>query len=120
MRFSGFVVPVISVFAVAVVSVSASAHVTVQPNEAELGAEVAYTLSVPSEGDVVTASVVLEIPAGVTVISIVGAPDSYEVKKEGDRITVITWKTFIPAGDRGEIHFVAKNPTAGAEITVTL
>ena len=94
----------------------AQAHVTMRPPEAAPGATTTYTVRVPSEGEAATTSVELEIPDGVTVVSVAGAADSYTVKKNGDRITAVTWKTSIPAGERGELTFAAKNPAAGTEI----
>lgn len=95
----------------------ALAHVTVRPAEAPPGSEVTYTVRVPTEGQSATTSVELEIPAGVMVVSVNGAADSYEMKKAGDRVTSIVWKTSIPPEQRAELTFVAKNPAAGAEIT---
>lgn len=95
---------------------TAQAHVTLRPLEAAPGATVAYSVRVPSEGESATTSVELEIPAGVTVVSVQGAADSYTVKKTGDRITAITWKTAIPAGERSEVNFTAQLPATGTEI----
>ncbi len=94
----------------------ANAHVTLRPAEAAPGATTTYTVRVPSEGASATTSVELEIPVGVTVVSVTGTSDAYELKKTGDRVTSVVWKTAIPAGERGELNFVAQNPTAGAEI----
>ena len=95
---------------------TASAHVTVRPAEAGLGETVTYTVRVPSEGEVATTSVEVEIPAGVTVASVEGAADSYELKKTQSRTTAIVWKTAIPPGERAELKFTAQNPAKGTEI----
>ena len=95
---------------------SAYAHVTLRPVEAAPGGTTTYTVRVPSEGDAATTSVELEIPAGVTIVSVAGAADTYQLKKNGDRVTAIVWKTSIPAGERGELNFVAQNPASGGEI----
>ena len=94
----------------------AFAHVTLRPAEAPPAGTTTYTVRVPSEGDSATTLVELEIPAGVTVVSVAGASGTYELKKTGDRVTAIVWKTSIPAGERGELNFVAQNPASGAEI----
>ena len=94
----------------------AYAHVTLRPAEAAPGATTTYTVRVPSEGQSATTSVELEIPAGVSVVSVAGAAGTYELKKSGERVTSIVWKTAIPAGERGELNFVAQNPATGAEI----
>ncbi len=113
-----FKLPCAAFFATFVVAIPmALAHVTVRPAEAPPGTEVTYTVRVPTEGQSATTSVELEIPAGVVVVSVNGAADTYEVKKAGDRVTSIVWKTSIPPEQRAELTFVAKNPTEGAEIT---
>jgi uncharacterized protein YcnI len=96
---------------------SAFAHVTVRPAEAPPGTATTYTVRVPTEGTSATTSVELEIPAGVTVVSVNGATETYEMKKTGDRVTSIVWKTSIPPEQRAELTFVAQNPASGAEIT---
>lgn len=94
----------------------AYAHVTLRPTEAAPGATTTYTVRVPSEGKSATTSVELEIPVGVTVLSVSAAAETYELGKTGDRVATITWKTSIPAGERGDLTFIAQNPTPGAEI----
>ena len=95
---------------------SAQAHVTVRPAEAAPAATMTYSVRVPSEGEAATTSVELEIPAGVMVKSVEGAAGSYELKKTGDLITAIVWKTAIPAGERAELKFSAQNPAKGMEL----
>lgn len=95
----------------------AQAHVTVRPAEAAPGAATTYTVRVPTEGQSTTTSVELEIPAGVMVVSVAGDPGSYVLKKSGEHVTAIVWKTSIPPGERGELNFTAQNPATGAEIT---
>ena len=48
----------------------ALAHVSVRPRESKAGAEERYTVRVPTEGAVATTHVVLEIPAGLTVLEV--------------------------------------------------
>jgi uncharacterized protein YcnI len=96
---------------------AAYAHVTVRPAEAPPGAETAYTVRVPTEGESTTTSVQLDIPEGVSIVSVNGAADTYEIKKTGDRVTAIVWKTSIPAGQRAELTFTARNPASGNEIS---
>ena len=87
------------------------AHVTVQPRESPAGIEQRYTVRVPTEGQVATTSVELEIPAGVVVREVVpGDSYSFEVRREGDRIVAITWKREIPPKQSAEFPFVARNP----------
>ena len=96
---------------------SLSAHVTVTPRESRAGATERYTVSVPTEGQVTTTSVELEIPAGVTVTEVVsGAAYTFDTRSEGGRIVAITWKQQIPPKARGEFAFVARNPTAAGPV----
>jgi uncharacterized protein YcnI len=99
-----------------VVTAAAQAHVTVRPAEAAPAATTTYSVRVPSEGEVATTSVELDIPAGVMVMSVEGALESYELKKTGPLVTSIVWKTAIPAGQRAEFKFSAQNPPNPAEI----
>jgi uncharacterized protein YcnI/ketosteroid isomerase-like protein len=96
----------------------AFAHVTVRPREAKPGVEEKYTVRVPTEGQVATTSVFLEVPDGVTVTD-VPKPDgaTHEVKREGGRIVGITWTKEIPPKQVAEFVFTAKNPAAVGQIT---
>ena len=92
----------------------ALAHVSVRPRESKAGAEERYTVRVPTEGAVATTHVVLEIPAGLTVLEVEphgGA--GIETTKQGDRITAITWKKEIPPKASAEFVLRATNPSAG-------
>lgn len=93
------------------------AHVGISPRESKLGASETYTLSVPSEGGMNTSTVVLDVPDGVTITSVM-APDGakHEEKKEGDRIAQVTWTVAIKAGASAKLQFVATNPKTGTEI----
>jgi uncharacterized protein YcnI len=93
--------------ALLVLASSAQAHVRVLPFESKTGAQQTYTMKVPTEGKVTTTSVELEVPAGVSVISIV---DPAETKKVAGRITSITWKTEILPDQSKDFNFVAVNP----------
>lgn len=96
---------------------AASAHVTLQPRESAPGETITYTIRVPTEGTVVTTAVELEIPDAITVVSVDGPADGYELKKDGDRIVAIAWKTEIPPKQFKTFTFVAKNPAAASEIS---
>jgi uncharacterized protein YcnI len=76
-----------------------------------------YTVRVPTEGQVTTVAVELEVPTDVTVTGVLtGAGYTYEARREGDRIVAITWKQDIKAGEVGEFVFFARNPKAGPQI----
>jgi uncharacterized protein YcnI len=90
------------------------AHVTVAPRESQAGAVEKYTVRVPTEGQVATTSVELEVPADVTITEVVaGAAFSYDVRRDGNRIVAITWKQDIPPKASGEFVFLARNPAGG-------
>ena len=100
-----------AVFAVATI---AEAHVTVSPEESRGGAVERYTVRVPTEGQVTTVAVELEIPQEVTVTSVVvNGGVSYEARREGNRIVGITWKLDIKPAEIGEFAFFARNPASG-------
>ena len=95
----------------------AHAHVTVLPRESHAGMEQRYTVRVPTEGQVATTSVELEIPTGVVVTEVVpGAGYTFDVRREGDRVVAITWRQEIPPKQFAQFAFVARNPTV-PEIT---
>lgn len=101
-----------TVFAVLVAS-AAAAHVTVWPQQSAAGAGERYTVRVPTEGQVATTSVELEIPADVTVSAVlVGGGYTYDVRREANRIVAITWTLDIKPAETGEFVFFARNPKA--------
>ena len=103
--------------AMLLVAAPAFAHVGVTPREAKLGATETYTLRVPSEGGMTTTSVVLDVPDGVSIVSVT-APEGvkHEEKKVGDRVAEVIWTIEIKAGGSAQLSFVAKNPTQGESI----
>lgn len=94
----------------------AEAHVTIQPRESRIGVSETYTMRVPTEGTVATTSVELEVPAGVTIVSVDTPSANHTEKKVGDRVTAITWIVDIQPGQSQQITFIAKNPSVGSEI----
>jgi uncharacterized protein YcnI len=91
---------------------TAVAHVTVWPQQSRAGMAERYTVRVPTERNVSTVSVEVEIPAGVTVSGVLApAGFTYDVKRDGTRIVSITWKEEIKPGEIGEFVFFARNPS---------
>jgi uncharacterized protein YcnI len=89
----------------------ASAHVSVRPRESKPDAEERYTVRVPTEGDVVTTHVVLEIPSDVVVLEVLPAEGTtFDVARQGSRITAITWRKEIAPKAAAEFVFRARNP----------
>lgn len=98
--------------------VAVAAHVTMAPVESKLGASERYTVRVPTEGQVTTVGVDLEVPVSVTVSSVLASPGwKTDLRREGNRIVAIRWTVEIPAGHFGELVFNARNPKEGADIT---
>jgi uncharacterized protein YcnI len=100
-----------TVVAVLALPAFAAAHVTVRPGESKKSAEEKYTVRVPTEGQVATVSVELDVPPGVTVLDVpVPEGATHEVKKTGNRVTMIKWTKEIPPRQSAEFVFVARNP----------
>jgi uncharacterized protein YcnI len=95
-------------------TVCAQAHVRVLPFESKPGAHQTYTVKVPTEGQVTTTSVELEVPEGLSVVSIA---DPAETKKTGGRTTSITWKLEIPPGQSKDLVFEAVNPAGNRDLS---
>jgi uncharacterized protein YcnI len=92
---------------------TARAHVTVWPQQSQAGGSERYTVRVPTEGQVATTSVELEIPAGMTVSAVlVGGVYTYDVRREANRIVAITWTLDIKPAETAEFVFFARNPNA--------
>ena len=116
-RLAAMRTTLLAVIAVLFVVSSAIAHVTVWPQQSQAGGSERYVVRVPTEGQVTTASVELEIPADVRVTGVlIGAGYSYELRREGDRIAAVTWKQDVKPGEVAEYVFFARNPKA-AQIT---
>lgn len=97
------------------------AHVTISPRESMAGATEKYIVRVPTEGKVTTKSVELEVPEGVTVEAMaVPMGWKHELKKDGDRITAITWTMDVKPGEFVEFSFVARNPRDKTQLVWTL
>lgn len=96
----------------------AFAHVRVTPRESRPGVEETYTVRVPTEGQVPTTSVFLEVPEGMTVTDV---PKPHggtaEVKKDGNRIVAITWTQVIAPKQSAEFVFTATNPAVLGQVT---
>ncbi|HEY4365715.1 MAG TPA: DUF1775 domain-containing protein [Steroidobacteraceae bacterium] len=107
---------VVSAFTLFSMSV-ATAHVTVWPKTSVLGTYEKYTVRVPTEGNIATTSIELEIPANATFISIGAAVGhTYELRKSDGRVVAIVWSMQINPGEFAEFAFIARNPKDGTEL----
>jgi uncharacterized protein YcnI len=92
------------------------AHVTVTPRESRPGITEPYTVRVPTEGKMATVEVELEIPEDVSVSPQASAGWAHALKRTGDRVTSIVWKTDIKPGEFAEFGFIGRNPKTGESI----
>src|SRR5262245_56771270 len=93
---------------VVVVAAPAHAHVTVAPETSRGGAVERYTMRVPTEGQVTTVAVDIEVPPDVTITSVlVTGGFTYDARRVGTRIVGITWKMDVKAGEVAEFVFFA-------------
>ena len=99
---------------VVLAAATAQAHVTVAPETSRGGAVERYTMRVPTEGQVTTVAVELEVPPDVTITSVlVTGGFTYEARREANRIVAITWKMDVKPAEVAEFVFFARNPASG-------
>ena len=85
-------IALLSAFLTLAVASVASAHVTVSPEEVPAGNYEKLTVSVPTERDVPTTQIRLDVPEGFTVLGVrpVSGWD-YEFEEDAGEIKAITW-----------------------------
>jgi uncharacterized protein YcnI len=92
MRTALFRIVLLSTFLTLAVTGVASAHVTVSPEEVPAGNYEKLTVSVPTEKEVPTTQVRLEVPEGFTVLGVRPVPGwDYEFEEDAGEIRAITW-----------------------------
>jgi len=97
--------------------VALGAHVTIGPVESKQGAAERYTVRVPTEGQVATVGVDLQVPEGVTVSGVLASAGwTAEEKRDGNRTVAVSWAVRIPPRQFGELVFTARNPREATEI----
>jgi len=85
-------IALLSAFLTLAVASVASAHVTVSPEEVPAGNYEKLTVSVPTERDVPTTQVRLDVPEGFTVLGVRPVPGwDYEFEEDAGEIKAITW-----------------------------
>lgn len=114
-------VALISLFALMITS-SASAHVTVFPNVSKTNAYEKYTVRVPVEKESNTTEVTLEVPKGVTLVSVMPMTDwNYKMNKnKDDVITSVVWIAKgkgIGPNEFNEFSFIGANPEGAGEVS---
>ena len=109
----------ITAFAAGMLLVASSvfAHVVVAPQQSRQGASQIYKVRVHNEEKVATTSIDLEVPDGVTVVSV--APlttGKSSTAKTGGRIVKVTWETEVASGKYVELAFTARNPESATQV----
>jgi len=100
---------------------SLSAHVMVSPTTSKAGATQKYEVRVHNEGKVAATSIEVEIPEGLTVTDVAKSPAGTATpKKNGDRVTSITWAIDVQPNKYVALAFTAKNPSAASDLKWTL
>ncbi|HEY4160538.1 MAG TPA: DUF1775 domain-containing protein [Candidatus Saccharimonadales bacterium] len=95
----------------------ASAHVIVTPNQAGVGQELVFNVSVPNERNVPVKSVELNIPKGVQEVTPTIIPGfSTSTAGGADDVTSITWTGNIPVGQRADFSFGAQVPSTATQL----
>ena len=93
----------------------AMAHVIVTPNQAGIGQELIFSVSVPNERQTAVSSMKLLIPSGVTNVIPTVQPgwtitDESNNDSQNPEVTAITWSGNIPVGQREDFSFSAQVP----------
>ena len=97
--------------------IALSAHVTVGPRESAAGQSERYSVRVPTEGQVATVGLELEIPAGVSVTEVPPAEGAtIDLRRDAGRIVAITWTKEIKPRESAVFTFVAQNPAAPGDV----
>ena len=96
---------------------SASAHVTVAPQQSPAGGKQIYKVRVHNDEKVPTSSVEVQIPEGATVVSVAPMTGATaDIAKTGNRVTAITWKIQVQPGKYVELPFTVQNPKGAQEL----
>jgi uncharacterized protein YcnI len=114
----GGVISIVTIFS----SSMAAAHVVVRPAEVLTAQHQTFTVRVPSERDIATTSIKLEIPKNVTNVTPTVKPGWHiTIEKAGSNenevVTAIIWSGgVIDGGFRDEFTFSAKTPETATEL----
>src|SRR5438270_5375424 len=110
----------ISLAAVALAT-SASAHVTVSPQQSAPGAREKYELLVPNERKSATITVEFHFPAGLHVTAVEQKPGwQAEALRDGSgNLTGVRWVGNLPPEEFTEFGLIGVNPPAGGELVFT-
>lgn len=92
MRIASIKVAVVSALLTLAISGVAWAHVTVNPEEVPAGEFETLTVKVPTEKEMPTTEVRVEVPEGFTVSAVQPVPGwTHEFEREGGEVTAVVW-----------------------------
>ena len=95
----------------------AFAHVIVTPNQAGIGQELVFNVSVPNERTVDVTNVKLVIPKGVSDVSPTVIPGwTITTQSSNNNVTAINWSGNIPVGQREDFSFGAQVPASPTQL----
>ena len=93
------------------------AIVEVTPQSAVRGQATEYTIKVRNDTRVVTTSLQLDVPEGITMGDVLKpAEGTFELKMDGTRVVAVVWTRQIPPKATAEFKFFTRNPTIGEQI----
>jgi len=102
MRTAWFRIVFLSTMLMVVVTSVASAHVRVLPEEVPADTFEVFTVRVPTEKDIPTTGVRVEVPEGFTISRVEPVPGwDYELEEEAGAVSAITWS----GGEIGATEF---------------
>jgi uncharacterized protein YcnI len=107
--------------AVAALATSASAHVTVSPQQSPPGAREKYELRVPNERKSATITVEVHFPAGLRVTAVEQKPgwQAEAFRDSSGNLTGVRWIGNLPPEQFTEFGLIAVNPAKGADVVFT-
>ena len=93
------------------------ATVEMTPPSSMRGHAQEYILKVRNDTKVVTTTIQIDTPDGITIADVPEpATGRVEVKEVGSRIATVIWTTEIKPATTAEFRFIVRNPTIGEEI----
>jgi hypothetical protein len=107
--------------AAAALATSASAHVTVSPQQSAPGAREKYELRVPNERKSATITVEFRFPAGLRVTAVEQKPgwQAEAFRDAAGNLTGVRWVGNLPPEEFTEFGLLGVNPPAGNELVFT-
>jgi uncharacterized protein YcnI len=107
--------------AAAALATSASAHVTVSPQQSAPGAREKYELRVPNERKSATITIEFHFPAGLRVTAVEQKPgwQAEALRDASGNLTGVRWVGNLPPEEFTEFGLLGVNPVASGELAFT-